>query len=195
MHVMPVHSCDEPVSLVQVRTLAENSYNDWKLSSGMHVGTHIDGPGHLIESSVVMSEVPVSRFVGRGYLIDARNKNLEASLLNDLPDEENLIVLILTGMDKHFGTKEYFYNHFVIPVDFARALVKHKNISMVGIDFFSPDVYPFDVHTLLFKHGIFIIENLTNLQQLMGIESFSVIALPLKVAVDSALARVIALAE
>lgn len=192
---MPVHAYDDPVSLTQVRTLADNHYTDWKLSSGMHVGTHIDGPGHLIESSVVMSDVPVERFVGKGYLIDARNKKIDVSLLKELPTDENLIVLLLTGMDKKFGSDEYFTQHPVMSIDFAHELVKHTNISMIGIDFFSPDTYPFAVHTLLFKHGIFIIENLTHLEQLVGVSTFTVIALPLKTQTDSALARVIALVD
>lgn len=191
---MPVYHLDEPASIEKNRTLINNKYNDWKLSSGMHVGTHIDGPGHLTASKTLISEMNANRFVGRGYLIDARNKTIGVSLLKDLPKEEGFIVLLLTGFDKKFETPAYFDNHPTIPVDFAQELVKHK-IKMIGLDFFSPDYYPFEVHKIFFEHDVLIIENLTNLESLAGINNFTIVALPLKAETDSALARVIAMVE
>jgi len=191
VHTMSVHSYDEPVSIKKIRNLRKNKYNDWKLCTGMHVGTHIDGPGHLTDSDLLLSDVPVNNFVGKGYLIDARNRQIDVSLLKNIPDEKDLIVLFLTGMDKKFGTEEYFSKHPVIPEDVAQGLVRRK-IKMVGIDFFSPDTYPFDTHKIFFDNNIFIIENLTNLEQLVG-KDFTVVALPIKTATDSALARVVAI--
>ena len=191
---MPVCSFDEPASIKKIRDLHSNKYNDWLLSSGMHVGTHIDGPGHLTDSDVSLSDLPIDKFVGKGYLIDARNKEIDVSLLKELPIESDLIVLILTGSDKKFGTEEYFENHPIISVDVARELVKHK-IKIVGIDFFSPDEVPFEVHKIFFEHNVLIIENLTKLEYLLDVSKFKVIALPLKTETDSALARVIAIIE
>lgn len=191
---MPVHSLDEPASIKKIRTLADNKYNDWTITSSMHIGTHIDGPGHLTDSKVLISEIFADRLFGKGYLIDARNKTIDASLLKSLPAREGLIVLILTGSDKKFGTKEYFDNHPVICADFAQELVKHK-IKMVGIDFFSPDNYPFQIHKIFFERDVLIIENLTNLESLLNVKNFAVVALPLKTETDSALARVVAILE
>lgn len=191
---MPVYSYDEPASIKKIRNLAEHKYNDWLISSGMHTGTHLDGPGHLSDSDVLLSDLPVDRFVGKGFLIDARNKTIDISLLKDMPSEDDFIVLILTGSDRDFGTEEYFNNYPVIPADFAQELVKRK-AKMVGIDFFSPDKYPFDVHKIFFENNVLIIENLTNLESLLGCDNFQVIALPLKTETDSALARVIAIVE
>lgn len=190
---MPVHSLDDAPTIEKIRNLTDNKYNDWKLSSGMHVGTHIDGPGHFTDSNVLFSDVPVDKFVGKGVLIDARNKVIDSSLLNDLSAEEGLIVLILTGFDKKFGTDEYFNNHPVFTPNFAKELVKRK-VKMVGMDLFSPDNYPFEVHKIFFDNNIFIIENLTNLESLLG-QQFTVVALPLKTETDSALARVIAIIQ
>lgn len=191
---MPVHAYDEPSSIKKVRNLDKNKYNDWQLTSGMHVGTHIDGPGHLTDSKKLLSDYQVYRFVGRGFLVDARNKPISKDLLTNMPEEDGLIVLILTGSDKSFGTKEYFTEHPVISADFAEELVKRK-VKMVGIDFFSPDKYPFPVHQILFKDDILIVENLTNLESLVGLNNFKVVALPLKTESDSALARVVAMVE
>jgi kynurenine formamidase len=192
--VMPVSPFDDQSSIDPIRTLTHDAYNDWRLSSGMHVGTHIDGPGHLTESKVLLSNVLVEKFIGNGCLIDARNKKIDATLFKNVSLEPQSIVLILTGMDKQFGTREYFDRHPIILESFAQELVRAK-VKMVGIDFFSPDAYPFEVHKLLFKHGIFIIENLTHLEKLLKIERFVVVALPLKTETDSALARVVAVVD
>ena len=188
---MPVHSYDEPATIERSRNLKNNGYNDWRITSGMHVGTHIDGPGHISDSPVLMSQLPIERFVGKGYLIDARGKNITVQLLAGFPDEDNLIVLILTGWDKKFGSKEYLTGHPVLSEDFAQGLIARK-VKMVGIDCFSPDIYPFPIHSLFFKNNTLIIENLTGLEQLVNVKNFEVIALPLKTETDSALARVIA---
>jgi kynurenine formamidase len=191
---MPVHSYDEPASITKIRNLEDDKYNDWRLCSGMHVGTHIDGPGHLTDSPMVLADVPVEKFVGTGCLIDARNKPIDVELLQEAQLNENSIVLIWTGFDKKFGTEEYFTKHPVLTPAFARELARHR-VKMVGLDFFSPDHYPFEIHKLLFEHNILIIENLTNLDSLVGVSKFTVVALPLKTETDSALARVVAIED
>lgn len=188
----PTHPLDERPTLIKNRTLQRDHYNDWQLCTGMHVGTHIDGPGHLTDSKELLSNKSINSFIGNGYLIDARNKQIDASLLQHFPKEDGLIVLIMTGYDKHFNSPEYFTDHPVIAPEFAEALVNY-GVKMVGIDFFSPDHYPFAIHQTLFAHNILLIENLANLEELIEIENFWVVALPLKTETDSALARVIAI--
>lgn len=191
---MPVHTYDDPATIERSRNLTDNHYNDWKLCSGMHVGTHIDGPGHLTEATLLMSQIAADTFIGKGCVIDARGKAIDISLLKNISIEPNSIVLICTGSDKKFGTEEYFKNYPTLSEDFAKELVKRK-VKMVGLDSFSPDKYPFEIHKIFFKHDILIIENLTNLESLLGINNFTVVALPLKTETDSALARVVAIVE
>lgn len=193
MDNMPIYQSDDPVTLTKTRSLQVDKYNDWYLCAGMHVGTHIDGPGHLTESAVRLSDLPVERFIGAGYLIDARDRTeIGVDLLVDLPEQENLVVLVWTGWDKKFGTQDYFSNHPVLTPAFAEKLISN-NVKMVGIDAFSPDTYPFEVHKLFFRNSILIIENLSGLEQLVDTDKFTVFALPLKTETDSALARVVAL--
>lgn len=190
---MPVHPWDERAHLVPLRTKNHDGFNDWLLTSGMHVGTHIDGPGHLTDSSLCMATMPIEHFIGEGLLVDARGREIDVALFEHVHiDREGLIVLILTGRDTLWGTPEYFTEHPVLSPDVARFLIMHR-VKMIGIDFFSPDTYPFEIHKMLFDHQILIAENLTNLDKLMGIDRFMVAALPLKLETDSALARVVAL--
>lgn len=71
-------------------------------------------------------------------------------------------------------------------------MLVRKEIKMIGFDMPSPDKYPFEVHKCLFKGKILIAENLTNLEKLLDVGEFEVIALPLNIKADSSIARVIA---
>ena len=64
-------------------------------------------------------------------------------------------------------------------------------VHAVGMDTLGPDEPPFPTHKILLGNGILIIENLTNLDKLIG-KQFDVIALPVKLATDAASVRVIA---
>jgi len=43
-----------------------------------------------------------------------------------------------------------------------------KQIDIVGIDSFTPDKIPCDIHKLFMKNDILIVENLVNLEKLAG---------------------------
>jgi len=189
----PVHPYDDKAQLEQIRDFETDKYTDYRLSCGMHVGTHIDGPRHMIPGGAMLSDFSPTKFVGNGILIDARDKNvIDASCLVGFELIEDSIVLIMTGHSKNWGKTDYFTDHFVMTEDFANVLCKAK-VKMIGIDAPSPDKYPFNVHKIFFNNNVLIVENLTNLEKLIDLKNFTVAALPLKVEADSAPARVVAL--
>ncbi len=189
---MPTHAYDEPMLLTQIRELSFHHYTDYQLTTGMHVGTHIDGPAHMLAVKTAMADIPLDRFVGAGYLVDARGHDvIEPALLKGMPAQHDLIVLVLTGSDRRWGRADYFQNHPVITEAFAQQLID-RTVKMLGIDMCSPDHVPFAVHKLLLAKDILIAENLTNLDLLVGVKDFTVAALPLKMQADSAPARVVA---
>jgi len=187
----PVHPYDEQMVLKQIRILQENKYCDYQLTTGMHVGTHIDGPAHQIAGGLSLAQFPPNNFIKPGVLLDARNKNLDVALLENTQINPGDIVLILTLHDKKFGSEEYFADYPAITPSLAQKLIAQK-ITMVGVDAPSPDYYPFPIHKMFLKENILIIENLTGLEQLIDINHFFVAALPLKIEADSAPARVVA---
>jgi kynurenine formamidase len=63
---------------------------------------------------------------------------------------------------------------------------------MLGVDMPSPDYPPFPVHKLLLNKGIFVLENLTGLEQLLGIKHFEVFEVPLKIHAEASLTRAFA---
>ena len=63
---------------------------------------------------------------------------------------------------------------------------------MLGMDLPSPDKYPFKIHKMFFNNDIFIIENMTNLSQLLFVNNFEIIAFPLKIKAGASIIRVVA---
>lgn len=79
---MPVYPGDTVSQISYCSDIASAGCYVSQVTTGMHTGTHIDGPLHVIEGGISLSEMPLERFIGRGILIDARNKDrIDADLL------------------------------------------------------------------------------------------------------------------
>lgn len=189
---MPVYPGDSQVKLYQDKHLEEDGYTGYKLEIGMHAGTHIDTPMHLLKQETFINEISLDKFVGRGCLLDVRNEKIikyKAEYADII--KENDIVILFTNYSKLYGSQEYYTNHPVISKELGSFLVE-KKIKMIGIDMPSPDRYPFEIHKLFFENNILIIENLTNLNKLLEVDNFEIIAFPLKIEAEAALVRVVA---
>jgi kynurenine formamidase len=189
---MPIYPGDIKTNLFQTKYLSVNKHNNHRLDISMHAGTHIDSPMHLTDSNEYISELSLESFIGAGYVLDVRNQPIiEMKSEYEELVKENSIVLLYTGFDKLYGMPEYYEEHPILDMDLCKFLIK-KNIKMVGIDMPSPDKYPFEIHKLLLENRIYIIENLTNLDKLLGNKNFEVIAFPLKIKADGSMTRVVA---
>ena len=189
---MPVYPGDPEPQLYPTADFTSGGYNDFKIETGMHIGTHIDGPLHMMEGGSTISEINPNSFIAEGHLIDARNQNpLPPELIDFDQIKPGDIVLAFTGFGQKFGQPNYYQEYPEFSLEFAQLLVQAK-IAAVGMDTPSPDGRPFPVHKVLLRENILVIENLTNLDKLLDINRFRVFALPLKLKADSAPARVIA---
>ncbi len=192
---IPVYPGDSEMNLRQTKHLEADGFVNHELTINMHTGTHIDGPMHLTTSGLYLSDFPLDSFMGNGIVLDVSGmQTIEYLEVYEDFISEGTIVILYTGHSQHFGQELYFEQHPVLSKEFADLLVR-KKIKMIGLDTPSPDQYPFEIHKLLFENGIFIAENLTNLEQLLDLTSFEIIALPLFIKADSAVARIVARAE
>lgn len=165
---------------------------DEKLTTTMHIGTHIDAPIHMIEAGKSLAQYPPEKFIGRGVLLNASNKKeIDIDLLKDVSIHPGDIVLILTGSESSYGTPTYFNEYPIFTEAFTQKLIESK-INIIGIDSPSPDHMPFPMHKILLANDILIIEVMTNLEKLLNIKNFEVIALPPKFDTAGSFLRVIA---
>lgn len=189
---MPVYPGDPIPELVQITDLHKEGYTDYKITTGMHVGTHIDAPLHMLDGGKRIPDISVEKFFGRGCLIDARGKSIVGvEVLDGVSVRNGDIVLIMTGFSEKFGQFDYYTGYPELSEEFANKMID-CGVKIVGIDTPSPDRPPFKVHKLLLGKEILIIENLANLELLLGAAEFEIFALPAKLNTEAAPARVVA---
>jgi kynurenine formamidase len=194
-HQMQVYPGDTPPVLRHTHTLAGDGYTNHRLTTEMHVGTHIDGTWHMMDDCRLISGFSIHHFIGKACVIDiSREKEFNNSQYVKEKAEGCHIVLFHTGYGKFFGTDKYLAGYPLVGDNVAREMVA-SGIKLVGIDTFSPDIAPYQTHKTLLGNGVLIAENLANLHLLLSETTFQVIALPLKIAADSAPARVIAILD
>lgn len=194
--VMPVYPGDPNASLEQIAAIDTDTFTDHRLITAMHVGTHLDAPLHMIIGGKKVDELPLESFFGPGVLLDARDISpIDARVLKDIPIPTGAAILIYTGFGDAFREPGYFDSTPAITEDFADELLKHS-VTMVGMDTSGPDhdtTWP--THKKLLGNGVLILENLCNLEKLLEVKNFAVIALPMKLQSDAAPVRVVATIE
>ena len=189
---MAVFPGDPKAELIKIADVAKDGFTDHQLKSAMHVGTHMDGPAHMLVGGKYLHEYPAAKFFGRGVIIDARGKkSAGVELLASANIKKGDIVLVCFGWDTEFGKDEYYLNYPELSADFAKKLVE-LGASIVGTDTSSPDRAPYPIHKIFFAGDVLILENLTNLNLLIGKSDFEIIALPAKFETDAAPCRVVA---
>lgn len=186
---MPVYPGDRETRLTQEKWLEKDQYNAYVLSTGLHAGTHMDAPSHLLPNASGMKEMPLSRFIAPGILLNVRGqKEIKRPILWE-GTLTGKAVLLFTGMEAAYGTEGYYSGHPIVSVELAELFVK-EDIAFLGMDMPSPDLPPFPVHKLLLQAGIPIVENLRGLEGLTG--DFEVAAFPLNIHAEASPVRAVA---
>jgi kynurenine formamidase len=191
-NAMPVYPGDPVPELAQVADIGKDGYTDHQVKTTVHVGTHIDGPLHMVAGAKKLCDMAPDKFFGRGRIIDVRGRVvIDEDVLSRASLEKDDVVLLLTGFSRKYDTPEYYESHPELAENFARSIIE-AGIKIIGLDSPSPDRPPFPIHKLLLESEVLLIENLTNLEALIGENNFEIFALPIKLDADSAPARVIA---
>lgn len=202
----PFYPGDPEPRVCVAATIARDGFNVSRLELGSHSGTHCDAPAHFLEDGLALDQLPLERFVGPGLLIDATGLEERAPIGWDriAPQvdrvEPGAIVLLHTGWDQRRRDPSYFAHPFLDGDACARLL--SLGVRTIGIDAINLDETPtgeldrstFRCHEAISRAGGVIVENLTNLQALYGIERPLVSVLPLHLpGADGAPTRAVAM--
>jgi len=189
---MPVYPGDACSRLYESSFIKDGGVSDHRIESGMHVGTHMDAPLHMVEGGAMIADIPLRHFTGMGHLVDARGKNsITADLLESYAINKGDIVLVWTEWSRKYHEPDYFDGHPEIAEDFAHRLVA-LGVFLIGMDTPSPDREPFPIHKILLAKDVLIIENLVNLAALEPYNTFRIHAYPIKYKAGGAPVRVVA---
>ena len=170
-------------------------YVTHRLESNMHTGTHIDAPFHAQSDSITIDNYPVGTFAGSAAVIDVRGIALVSMKPEWMPlFEKHKIVLFCSGYSNSWTNDTYYYDYPEFDSSVATALVK-CGVRIAGFDSPSPDKSPFEFHSIFLGDKRFLVENLTNLEELIGIEDVTFMAFPLKIEAEASLIRAVAMIE
>lgn len=138
-----------------------------------HVGTHVEAPYHAIEKGIKAGEMNLRNLIGPASIIDFVGKGYNQPITKEelLQKGKHIqrgdIVLIKTGLSRHYGTKEYRRPY--IETDGVEWLVENK-IKCLGIDCSGIENKQINSkqinHRILFKNNIPLIEDMNNLDKL-----------------------------
>jgi len=184
-----VYPGDPKVSVEPAGELERDGFFDHKLTFGTHVGTHIDAPAHMLKDGKQLKDYPPERFILDAVCLDAQDGFKAADITTHA--KPGMAVLFYTGASEYFHEERYWHEFMVLDEKSIKAL-RDKKVSLVGLDTGSADkAEDFPIHKALLGADILIIENMTNLGELVG-KTFKLYALPLKLEKDGAPIRAVA---
>ncbi|MES9904324.1 MAG: glycosyltransferase [Sedimenticola sp.] len=195
----PVWPGDSKPEVVQVKSLnAGDQATVSNLLMCVHTGTHVDAPAHFVRGGAVMSEISLSRFIGKVQVVDLHAARVigprELDQVEIPPDCQRL--LLKTRNAVLLEEEKFSKDYAALTPDGAKWIQEH-NISLIGIDYLSIEAFGEKdnlTHKILLEADVVVLEGL----DLRGITSgcYELICLPLKIGEsEAAPARVILLEE
>lgn len=164
---LPIWPGDDPFELEQVESIEEGANaNVSRLSTGVHIGTHVDAPHHFLNNGRTVESLPLNVLTGPCYVIQLPDgvEAITAEALEgmSLPSEPARI-LFGTSNSRFWSRGETAFQEDFVAVteDGAEWLVK-QGIHLVGVDYLSVAPYSDSIptHKILLQAGIIIVEGL-----------------------------------
>ena len=139
-----------------------------KIEMVTNTGTYLDSPAHRYAGGIDLAELPLAALANLECLVASIPSTIGPAI-DRLPfpeaDIRRRAVLVHTGWDRHWRTKQYFEGHPYLTGRLAAWLVA-AGAALVGIDSYnidSTDTGERPVHSTLLKNDIPIVEHLCNL--------------------------------
>ena len=184
------------VTMVPLQTHESHTRSNTKLTLATHIGTHVDAPYHFVEGAATVDQMPLEKYMGPAVLLDLRSvaRGLTPLQVSELEDAgatpealKDKIAVLFTGWAEAESAGARFYGHGPYLSNEGADYLAKTGVNAVAVDFpidkhpATPlsTIHDFPVHRLLLGQNIPLIENLINLDQLVGRE-FELWALPLK---------------
>jgi|AntAceMinimDraft_18_1070375.scaffolds.fasta_scaffold00195_6 arylformamidase len=185
---------DVPFKVEEERVFSKDNFNMKRITTNMHIGTHIDAPKHVLDLGEGIESIDINQVIGKAIVLEPRITNGVINTLDIINqyDTDYKIVIIKTNHTEYLNTDKY-YDYPAFNRDVLNFLIKN-NIDVIAFDMPSPkyvDEELLEMHKDLLSRNILIVENLTNLSKLDKCVDF--IALPLKIqGFDGSLIRCVA---
>ena len=181
----PVWTGDKEVKIQRDRTIAAGAdYNVSLLEMGVHTGTHVDAPYHVMDAGGTVDQIPLEQLIGQAQVVvvPPEIESIDANFLSYCGLSEGVErVLFKTRNSKFWNDQPLRFREDFIGVDASGARwLTEQGVTLAGIDWFS--ISPMQdlktPHEILLGAGTVILENLDLRKVPAG--SYELICLPLK---------------
>jgi len=184
---MPVYPGAEPPRITTACTIEGHGFSEKSIRFHGHTGTHVDAPAHLLLGAATLDRIEAGRFIGPGCVLDVSGVRGRRIGIADLEkDEERLakaeFAILCSGWEKNWGKASYLTGFPVLSEEAALRLAKF-GLKGVGADMISVDEMhstALPVHKIFMSRDMIIVENLTGLEGLIGLD-FLFSCLPLNI--------------
>lgn len=154
---------------------AGTSFQIGRIDMVANTGTYMDCPFHRYEDGRDLAAVHLHEVADlQGIKINALDKKAIDVDFFVNHNVKGKAVLVYTGWSRHWNTERYFEGHPFLTEDAALYLKDH-GAALVGIDSHNIDDTSTNrrpVHSILLGADIFIVEHLTNMEQLPDVGFF-----------------------
>ncbi|QKY71518.1 arylformamidase [Lentibacillus sp. CBA3610] len=173
---------DTPFDYALTYTKAQTgSVNVGQITGSVHTGTHIDAPFHYDSSGKTVDQLDLDLYIGRAVVIDvSHTEKITAETLKPFDLQGASRVLLRTSLPNN---PKRFPNHMPELDPSAAEFLSGHGVTLLGVDLPSvdpPESKDLPAHHALYRHDIFILENL----MLDHVQSghYELVALPLAIA-------------
>jgi len=178
------------VDISPAKSIDKDGWNAATICLYSHAGTHMDAPPHFNAGEKGINEISLENCIGKAWIIDipdCRGKQLIG--INDLAGAREKVqdgdsLIFRTGWSRFVDHPEYRDELPRISAELARWCVESQ-IKMLAVE--PPSVADVtdmeeltEVHKILLKGGVTIVEGLTNLESI-NTDYVELYAIPLKI--------------
>jgi arylformamidase len=170
--------------------------NVTKISTSVHMGTHVDAPHHFLNDGRTIEQLPLDMLTGPCYVLQLPDgvEEITAEVLDRTEITSEMKRVLFGTRNSHLwarGETQFHTDFVAITEDGAEWLVE-RGVQLVGVDYLSVAPYGDSgpTHHVLLKAGVVIVEGLNLSNVMRGF--YDLYCLPLKIAgSDGAPARAI----
>jgi arylformamidase len=194
---LPTWPGDPGLELEQFESMDEGAHvNVTKISTSVHMGTHVDAPHHFLNDGRTVEGLPLEVLTGPCYVTQLPDgiEAITAEVLDRTEITSEMKRILFGTRNSHLwarGETEFQTDFVAITEDGAAWLVE-RGVQLVGVDYLSVAPYGESdpTHRALLKAGVIIVEGLNLSNVMRGF--YELYCLPLKIAgCDGAPARAI----
>jgi len=182
----PVWEGDKGISITRVESIGkESKFNVSRIEMGVHAGTHIDAPFHVLNGGITVDQIHLDVLVGRTQIIEIPRSIsvIDDDCLKGLNFSNGIKrVLFKTRNSTLWETDPFSFRRDYVGINEAGArFLSNLSLKLVGLDYFSISIFSDLIrpHELLLQKGVVVLENINLNGVTPGI--YQLFCLPIKI--------------